>query len=46
MSGKRVVAACRENRETAIKVLKKMKVASVHELKPAQYSQVLAALEA
>lgn len=36
-----LIAACRENREGAIKVLKKMKVSSVHEVKPAQYATVL-----
>lgn len=43
---KDLIAACRENREGAIKVLKKMKVSSVHELKPAQYAKVLAEIGA
>lgn len=41
-----LIAACRDNREAAIAVLKKMKVNSVHELKPAQYSKVLAEIGA
>jgi hypothetical protein len=43
---KDVIAACRANREVAVKVLKRLKVASVHELKPAQYSKVLAEIGA
>lgn len=43
---KDLIAACRDNREAAIKVLKKLKVSSVHELKPAQYSKVLAEIGA
>jgi hypothetical protein len=39
-----LIAACRDNRETAIKVLKKMKLNSVHDLKPAQYSKFLSEL--
>lgn len=38
---KDLITACRENREAAIKVMKKMKVASIHDLKPAQYATVL-----
>lgn len=38
---KDLIAACRENREAAIKALKKRKVASVHDLKPDQYSKFL-----
>lgn len=41
ISMKDVVAACRANREKAIKVLKKLKVKSVHELKPTQYKTLL-----
>lgn len=41
-----LIAACRDNRETAIKVLKKLKVASVHELKPSQYAKVMAEIGA
>lgn len=41
-----LIAACRENRDVAIKVLKKLKVNSVHELKPAQYSKVMAEIGA
>lgn len=43
---KEVIAACRANRETAIKVLKKLKVNSVHELKPAQYAKVMSEIGA
>lgn len=43
---KDLIAACRDNRETAIKVLKKLKVNSVHELKPAQYAKVMAEIGA
>jgi hypothetical protein len=43
---KDLIAACRDNREAAIKVLKKMKVANVHELKPNQYAKVLAEIGA
>lgn len=43
---KDLIAACRDNREAAIKTLKKMKVASVHDLKPAQYAKVMAELGA
>ncbi len=43
---KDVIAACKENREKAIKVLKKMKVKSVHELKPELYKKVLAEIGA
>lgn len=43
---KDLIAACRDNREAAIKVLKKMKVNSVHELKPPQYAKVLAEIGA
>lgn len=38
---KDVIAACKENRDEAIKCLKKLKVKSVHELKPDQYRKVL-----
>lgn len=41
-----VISACKANREQAKKVLKKMKLASVHELKPAQYKKVLAEIGA
>jgi hypothetical protein len=43
---KDLIAACRDNREAAIKALKKMKVNSVDQLKPAQYATVLAAIGA
>jgi hypothetical protein len=43
---KDLIAACRDNREAAIKALKKLKVASIHELKPAQYAKVLAEIGA
>jgi hypothetical protein len=43
---KDLIAACRDNRETAIKVLKKLKVSSVHDLKPNQYAKVLAEIGA
>lgn len=39
---KDVIMACKANREKAIKALKKMKVSSVHELKPAAYPKLLA----
>jgi hypothetical protein len=38
---KDVIAACKENRDKAIRCLKKLKVKSVHELKPDQYRKVL-----
>ena len=41
---KDLIAACRDNREGAIKALKKLKVASIHELKPTQYRTVLNAI--
>lgn len=41
-----LIKACKANRETAIKVLKKLKVSSVHDLKPAQYATVMAQLGA
>lgn len=43
---KDVIAACKSNREKAIKTLKKMKVSSVHELKPTVYSKFLAEIGA
>lgn len=41
-----VIAACKANRTKAVKLLKTLKVKSVHELKPAQYPKVLAELGA
>lgn len=41
-----VIAACKANRETAVKVLKKLKVKSVHELSPTQYSKVMSEIGA
>ncbi len=43
---KDVIAACKANRTEAVKVLKRMKVNSVHELKPTQYTKVLAEIGA
>ena len=43
---KDLIAACRDNRELAIKTLKKLKVTSVHELKPSQYAKVMAEIGA
>lgn len=43
---KEVIAACKANREVAIKVLKKLKVNSVHELKPTQYGRVMSEIGA
>lgn len=39
-----VIKACKSNRETAKEVLKKMKVKSVHDLKPDQYGKVIDAI--
>lgn len=38
---KEVIKACKANRETAKKVLKRLKLDSVHELKPGQYPRFM-----